>query len=84
MARHTDSDKLKGMYFQRLKVFQLVVTLISAAQAIVGQSVAITKVKENYEGMMKRSLEALFSLNGGAFGPNPAGPNPANATGDSH
>jgi len=44
MARHVDSDKLKGMHFQRLKVFQLVVTLINATQAIVGQSVAITKV----------------------------------------
>jgi len=84
MAKHTDTDMLMSMHFQRLKVFQLVVTLINAAQAIVGQSVAITKVKENYDGMMKRSLEALHSLNGGAFGPKPAGPNPANATGDSH
>ena len=58
---------LMGMHFQRLKVFQLVVTLINAAQAIVGQSVAITKVKENYKGMMKRSLEALFILQGGTM-----------------
>jgi hypothetical protein len=55
MTRYTDSDKLKGMHFQRLKVFQLVVTLINAAQAIVGQSVDIQRVKENYESMMKRT-----------------------------
>ena len=67
MAKHTDTDMLMSMHFQRLKVFQLVVTLINAAQAIVGQSVAITKVKENYKGMMKRSLKALFILQGGTM-----------------
>jgi hypothetical protein len=46
MARYTDSDKLKGMHFQRLKVFQLIVNLIDAAQAIVGQSVAIYPASE--------------------------------------
>jgi hypothetical protein len=39
---------LKACTFKGVKVFQLVVTLINAAQAIVGQSVAIQRVKENY------------------------------------
>jgi len=41
----------------------------------VGPSVAIKQVKENYEGMMKRSLEALFTLQGGTLDP---GINPTN------
>ena len=65
MARYSESGKLKGMHFQRLKVFQLIVNLIDAAQSIVRQSVAIQQVKENYESMMKRSLEAHFILQEG-------------------
>jgi hypothetical protein len=41
--------------------------LIDAAQAIVGASVAIKQVKDNYEGRMKRSLEALLTLQGGTM-----------------
>jgi len=77
MARYTDGGTLKAVHFQRLKVFQLIVNLINGALAIVGPSVAIKQVKENYEGMMKRSLEALFILQGGAMGPG------NNASGDS-
>ena len=67
MARIVDEGILKRVHYQRLKVFQLIVNLIDAAQAIVGASVAIKQIKENYEGMMKRSLEALLTLQGGTM-----------------
>ena len=67
MARLVDKGTLKSVHFQRVKVFQLVVNLINAAQAIVGASTAITLVKENYERLMNSSLDALFKLNGGTM-----------------
>jgi hypothetical protein len=69
MARYTDEGTLKAIHFKRLQVFQLIVNLINGALAIVGPSVVIDKVKENYEIMMKGSLQALFILQGGAAGP---------------
>jgi hypothetical protein len=77
MARIVKSSTLKSVHFQRLRVFQLIVNLINSAQEIVGISVAITEVKENYERLMNSSLDALFKLNGGAMGP---GSNPGDPT----
>jgi hypothetical protein len=68
MARYTDEGTLKAIHFKRLQVFQLIVNLINGALAIVGPSVVIDKVKENYEIMMKGSLQALFILQGGEAG----------------
>ena len=67
IARITDKGILMSIHFQRLRVFQLVVNLVDASQAIVGISPAITAVKENYERLMNSSLEALFKLNGGTM-----------------
>ena len=69
MARYTDEGTLKAIHFKRLQVFRLIVNLINGALAIVGPSVVIDKVKENYEIIMKGSLQALFVLQGGAMGP---------------
>ena len=77
MARIVKSSTLKSVHFQRLRVFQLIVNLINSAQEIVGVSVAITEVKENYERLMNSSLDALYKLNGGAMGP---GSNPGEPT----
>jgi hypothetical protein len=64
MARITYEGTLKAVHYKRLQVFQLIVNLIDGALAIVGPSVAINKVKENYNSMMKGSLTALFILQG--------------------
>ena len=78
MARIVEVKTLKSVHFQRLSVFQLIVNLINSAQEIVGVSVAITAVKENYERLMNTSLDALHKLNGGQpIGP---GSNPGDPT----
>ena len=68
IARITDKGTLMSIHFQRLRVFQLVVNLVDASQAIVGISPAITAVKENYQRLMNGSLDELFKINGGAVG----------------
>jgi len=68
IARITDKGILMSIHFQRLRVFQLVVNLVDASQAIVGISPAITAVKENYQRLMNGSLDELFKINGGAVG----------------
>jgi hypothetical protein len=73
MARFTDEGTLKAIHYKRLQVFQLIVNLINGALAIVGPSVVIDKVKENYESMMKGSLTALFILQGGGPSNNATG-----------
>jgi hypothetical protein len=65
MARFTDEGTLKAIHYKRLQVFQLILNLIDKALAIVGPSVVIDKVRDNYNIMMKGSLTALFILQQG-------------------
>jgi hypothetical protein len=64
MARLTDEGKMKVAHYKRLQVFQLIINYIDEALVITGASTAIDTIRDNYNRMMKGSLQALHHLQG--------------------